>query len=242
MQIHLEIIKEIHFPHSIGLLYSAFTYYTGFKVNSGEYKVMGLAPYGEPKYRNIIMDKLIDLKNDGTFRLNMDYFNYATGLTMTNDKFSKLFGQPVRNPEKDLITQFHMDIASSIQLVIEEIILKLVKSIREENDSNNLCMAGGVTLNCVANGKILKEKIFENIWIQPAAGDAGGALGAALAFWYNELKKERLYPLKDEMQGSYLGPSFGETEIEKNLSSLGAVYEKFSEEKMLEIRIEKLVS
>ena len=232
---HLEIIKEIHFPHSIGLLYSAFTYYIGFKVNSGEYKVMGLAPYGEPKYRNIIMDKLIDLKNDGTFRLNMDYFNYATGLTMTNDKFSKLFGQPVRNPEKDLITQFHMDIASSIQLVIEEIILKLVKSIREENDSNNLCMAGGVTLNCVANGKILKEKIFENIWIQPAAGDAGGALGAALAFWYNELKKERLYPLKDEMQGSYLGPSFSETEIEKNLSSLGAVYEKFSEEKMLEI-------
>ena len=232
---HLEIIKEIHFPHSIGLLYSAFTYYIGFKVNSGEYKVMGLAPYGEPKYRNIIMDKLIDLKNDGTFRLNMDYFNYATGLTMTNDKFSKLFGQPVRNPEKDLITQFHMDIASSIQLVIEEIILKLVKSIREENDSNNLCMAGGVALNCVANGKILKEKIFENIWIQPAAGDAGGALGAALAFWYNELKKERLYPLKDEMQGSYLGPSFSETEIEKNLSSLGAVYEKFSEEKMLEI-------
>ena len=232
---HLEIIKEIHFPHSIGLLYSAFTYYVGFKVNSGEYKVMGLAPYGEPKYRNIIMDKLIDLKNDGTFRLNMDYFNYATGLTMTNDKFSKLFGQPVRNPEKDLITQFHMDIASSIQLVIEEIILKLVQSIREESDSNNLCMAGGVTLNCVANGKILKEKIFENIWIQPAAGDAGGALGAALAFWYNELKKERLYPLKDEMQGSYLGPSFSETEIEKNLSSLGAVYEKFSEEKMLEI-------
>ena len=232
---HLEIIKEIHFPHSIGLLYSAFTYYIGFKVNSGEYKVMGLAPYGEPKYRNIIMDKLIDLKNDGTFRLNMDYFNYATGLTMTNDKFSKLFGQPARNPEKDLITQFHMDIASSIQLVIEEIILKLVKSIREENDSNNLCMAGGVALNCVANGKILKEKIFENIWIQPAAGDAGGALGAALAFWYNELKKERLYPLKDEMQGSYLGPSFSETEIEKNLSSLGAVYEKFSEEKMLEV-------
>jgi len=232
---HLEIIKEIHFPHSIGLLYSAFTYYTGFKVNSGEYKVMGLAPYGEPKYRNIIMDKLIDLKNDGTFRLNMDYFNYATGLTMTNVKFSKLFGQPVRNPEKDLIKQFHMDIASSIQLVIEEIILKLVKSIREENDSNNLCMAGGVTLNCVANGKILKEKIFENIWIQPAAGDAGGALGAALAFWYNELKKGRSYPLKDEMQGSYLGPSFSESEIEKDLSSFGAVYEKFSEEKMLEI-------
>ena len=185
----LEIIKEIHFPHSIGLLYSAFTYYTGFKVDSGEYKVMGLAPYGEPKFRNIILDKMIDLKEDGTFRLNMEYFDYATGLKMTNDKFSELFGQPVRNSKQDLLTQFHMDIASSIQSVTEDVVLKLVQSIRKEYDSRNLCMAGGVALNCVANGKIFKEKIFENIWIQPAAGDAGGALGAALALWYKELKK-----------------------------------------------------
>ena len=180
-QQNLEIVKEIHFPHSIGLLYSAFTYYTGFKVNSGEYKVMGLAPYGEPKFKNLILDKLIDLKEDGTFKLNMKFFDYATGLKMINDKFLKLFGEPVRNSEKDLITQFHMDIASSIQFVTEEIVLRLAKSIAKENESKNLCMAGGVALNCVANGKIIKEKIFENIWIQPASGDAGGALGAALA-------------------------------------------------------------
>ena len=161
----LEILKEIYFPHSIGLLYSSFTYYTGFKVNSGEYKVMGLAPYGVPKFKNLILDKLIDLKPDGTFRLNMEYFDYATGLKMTNDKFSKLFGQPARNPQKDLLTQFHMDIASSIQAVTEKIVLRLAKSIAKEYESKNLCMAGGVALNCVANGKILKEKIFENIWI-----------------------------------------------------------------------------
>ena len=178
---NLEILKEIHFPHSIGLLYSAFTYYTGFKVNSGEYKLMGLAPYGEPKFKNLILDKLLDLKKDGTFRLNMEYFDYATGLKMTNDKFSKLFGHSVRNSQKDLLTQFHMDIACSIQAVTEEIVLRLARSIAKEYDSKNLCMAGGVALNCVANGKILKEKIFENIWIQPAASDAGGALGAALA-------------------------------------------------------------
>ena len=237
---NLEIQKEIHFPHSIGLLYSAFTYYIGFKVNSDEYKVMGLAPYGKPKYKKLILDKLIDLKEDGTFRLIMEYFDYATGLKMTNDKFSKLFGQPVRNPKKDLLTQFHMDIASSIQSVTEDIVLKLVKSIRKEYDSKNLCMAGGVALNCVANGKILKERIFDNIWIQPAAGDAGGALGAALAFWHKELKKERFSNPKDEMQGSYLGPSFSDDEIEKKLSSLGAVYEKFSEEKMLEISAQEL--
>ena len=237
---HLEIIKEIHFPHSIGLLYSAFTYYTGFKVNSAEYKVMGLAPYGEPKYKNIIMDKLVDIKEDGTFRLNMDYFDYATGLTMTNKKFSRLFGQPVRDPNKDLLTQFHMDIASSIQSVTEDIILKLAKSIKQDNDSNNLCMAGGVALNCVANGKILKQKIFKNIWIQPAAGDAGGALGAALAFWYSELKRERPPSKEDEMRGSYLGPSFNEEEIEKSLKSLGAIYEKFSEDKLLEITAKEL--
>ena len=237
---NLEIQKEIHFPHSIGLLYSAFTYYIGFKVNSDEYKVMGLAPYGKPKYKKLILDKLIDLKEDGTFRLIMEYFDYATGLKMTNDKFSKLFGQPVRNPKKDLLTQFYMDIASSIQSVTEDIVLKLVKSIRKEYDSKNLCMAGGVALNCVANGKILKERIFDNIWIQPAAGDAGGALGAALAFWHKELKKERFSNPKDEMQGSYLGPSFSDDEIEKHLISLGATYEKFSEEDLLKITAKEL--
>ena len=237
---NLEILKEIHFPHSVGLLYSAFTYYTGFKVNSGEYKVMGLAPYGEPKYKKLILDKLIDLKADGTFRLNMEYFDYATGLKMTNEKFSKLFGEPVRNSEKDLITQFHMDIAASIQSVTEEIVLRLARSISKENNSKNLCMAGGVALNCVANGKILKEKIFEKIWIQPAAGDAGGALGAALSLWHNELKKERSTPLKDEMQGSLLGPNFKNDEIEKTLNNLGAVFEKHDEEDLLKITAQEL--
>ena len=236
----LEILKEIHFPHSIGLLYSAFTYYTGFKVNSGEYKVMGLAPYGEPKFKKLIFDKLIDLKDDGTFRLNMEYFDYATGLKMINRKFAGLFGQPVRNPDHDLLTQFHMDVASSIQAVTEEIILRLARSIAKEHDSKNLCMAGGVALNCVANGKILKEKIFENIWIQPAASDAGGALGAALALWHKELKNERLFPIKDEMCGSYLGPSFSDNEIEKALNNIGANYEKFSEENLLQITAQEL--
>ena len=237
---HLEMLKEIHFPHSIGLLYSAFTYYTGFKVLSGEYKVMGLAPYGEPKYKKLILDELIDLKEDGTFRLNMKYFDYATGLKMTNEKFSKLFGQPVRDPEKDLLTQFHMDVASSIQSVTEEIVLRLAKSIAKEHKSKNLCMAGGVALNCVANGKILKEKIFDNIWIQPAAGDAGGALGAALALWHKELKKERSSYPKDEMQGSYLGPSFNDSEIEKSLVKLGATYKKLSEQELLAITADEL--
>ena len=177
---NLEIKKEIHFPHSLGLLYSAFTYYTGFKVNSGEYKLMGLAPYGNPIYEDKIK-QLIDIKKDGTFRLDQKYFNYATGLTMTNEKFNNLFGQKPRNPQKEKITQFHMDIAASIQKVTEEIMINLAKSIREEYGIKNLCLAGGVALNCVANGKILKEKIFDNIWIQPAAGDAGGSLGAALA-------------------------------------------------------------
>jgi len=236
----LEIVKEIHFPHSIGLLYSAFTYYTGFKVNSGEYKVMGLAPYGEPRFKNIILDNLIDLKNDGTFRLNMDFFNYTTGLTMTNEKFSKLFGEPVRNSKKDLLTQFHMDVAASIQLVTEEIVLKLARSIAIENESKNLCMAGGVALNCVANGKIHKEEIFENIWIQPAAGDAGGALGAALALWHKELKKERLISKKDNMKGSYLGPSYNNDEIQNKLTLLGAVYEKLTEEDLLKVTAEEL--
>jgi len=237
---NLEMTKEIHFPHSIGLLYSAFTHYAGFKVNSGEYKVMGLAPYGQPKFKNIIFDKLIDLKEDGTFRLNMEYFDYATGLKMINQKFEKLFNNPTRNSEDDLLTQFHMDIASSIQFVTEEIVLRLAKSLAKEYESKNLCMAGGVALNCVANGKIFKEKIFENIWIQPAAGDAGGALGAALAIWYKELDNERLSPIKDQMQGSYLGPSFNEDEIEKILNNLGAKYKKLSEEEMLKLTAKEL--
>ncbi len=222
---NLKMLKEIYFPHSLGLLYSAFTYYTGFKVNSGEYKVMGLAPYGKPKYKNLIIEKLLDLKDDGSFRLNMKYFNYATGLTMTNENFSDLFGEPVRNPKKDLLKQFHMDIASSIQAVTEEIVLRIVKNLSEEYEIKNLCLAGGVALNCVANGKILKEKFFDNIWIQPAAGDAGGSLGAALAYWYRELDKPR-NDFKDQMKGSYLGPSFNENVIENKLKELKAVFKK----------------
>tara|TARA_Y100000590_G_scaffold453325_1_gene598169 strand:- start:12514 stop:14352 length:1839 start_codon:yes stop_codon:yes gene_type:complete len=229
----LDILKEIHFPHSVGLLYSAFTYYTGFKVLSGEYKVMGLAPYGEPKYEKVIYDNLIDLKNDGTFKLNMEYFEYATGFKMTNTKFSKLFGKPVRNSSKDKLTQFHMDIAASIQSVTNEIVLRLVKSIAKEYSNENLCMAGGVALNCVTNGKIVKEKIFKNLWIQPAASDAGGALGAALALWYKELSNKRISNNKDEMKGSYLGPSYNDDQIEKDLKNLGAIYEKLTEEKLL---------
>jgi len=230
----IKLLKEIHFPHSIGLLYSAFTYYTGFKVNGGEYKVMGLAPYGIPKYKDIILEELIDLKEDGSFRLNMKYFNYATGLTMINDKFSNLFGEKVRDPEKDLLTQFHMDIAASIQAVTEEIVLKLTTSISKETKIKNLCMAGGVALNCVANGKILKKNIFEKIWFQPAAGDAGGSLGAALAFWYQELQNKReVFQNKDSMKGSYLGPSFNNDEVENVLKSLGAKYEKHNEESII---------
>ena len=229
----LEIKKEIHFPHSLGLLYSAFTYYTGFKVNSGEYKLMGLAPYGKPIYVNQIK-KLIDIKNDGSFRLDQSYFNYATGLTMTNKKFNKLFGQNPRNPLKEKLEQFHMDIASSIQKVTEEIMIKLTKSIRHEYGLKNLCLAGGVALNCVANGKILKEKIFENIWIQPAAGDAGGSLGAALALWYLEFGNSRNVNLKDDMKGSYLGNEFSQDEIEKELKLLGANYDKYNYSDLIE--------
>tara|TARA_B100000686_G_scaffold279678_1_gene300371 strand:+ start:1216 stop:3054 length:1839 start_codon:yes stop_codon:yes gene_type:complete len=231
---NLTMLKEIHFPHSIGLLYSAFTYYMGFKVNSGEYKVMGLAPYGNPKYKNLIMKELIDLKEDGSFKLNMKYFNYATGLTMTNKKFSNLFGKPVRNPKKDLLTEFHMDMAASIQVVIEEIILRLTKSISKEYKIKNLCLAGGVALNCVANGKILKNKFFENIWIQPAAGDAGGSLGAALAFWHHELKRDRHVQTKDQMKGSYLGPMFTDKEIENKLTALNGKFIKLSNEELIE--------
>jgi len=231
----LEILKEIHFPHSIGLLYSAFTYYTGFKVNSGEYKVMGLAPYGQPKFRKLILDNLIDLKSDGTFRLNMEYFEYATGLKMTNDKFSELFGNKVRKPDTDKLTQFHMDIASSIQSVTEEIVLRLARSLARDYDSKNLCMAGGVALNCVANGKILNENIFEKIWIQPAAGDAGGALGSALALWHQHLNNKREIFPNDTMQGSYLGPSFNNEEIEQTLISLGANFKKLSSDELLKV-------
>jgi carbamoyltransferase len=230
----IKMIKEINFPHSLGLIYSAFTYYTGFKVNSGEYKVMGLAPYGEPKYKDIIVNNLMDIKDDGSFRLDMSYFNYATGLTMTNKKFSNLFGQPVRDPKKNPLTQFHMDIAASIQAVTEEIVLKISQSIASEYKIKNLCLAGGVALNCVANGKILKNKIFDNIWIQPAAGDAGGSLGAALAYWHKELGQPRDI-FKDQMKGSYLGPSFNEEEIETELKLLKANYKKINSENLVEI-------
>ncbi len=228
----LEIKKEIHFPHSLGLLYSAFTYYTGFKVNSGEYKLMGLAPYGNPIYEDKVK-KLVDIKDDGTFRLDQKYFNYATGLTMTNEKFHNLFGQKPRDPKNEKITQFHMDIAASIQKVTEEIMIKLAKAIRQEYNINSLCLAGGVALNCVANGKILQEKIFDNIWIQPAAGDAGGSLGAALALWHIEQKKERVVNSNDDMKGSYLGTEFNQEEIEKELKSVGANFETIEYEDLI---------
>ena len=230
---NLEIKKEIHFPHSLGLLYSAFTYYTGFKVNSGEYKLMGLAPYGTPIYENKIKDNLIDIKEDGSFHLDQSYFNYATGLTMTNKKFSNLFGQNPRISEEEKLTQFHMDIAASIQKVTEDIMIKLARSLKEEFNISNLCLAGGVALNCVANGKILKEKIFDNIWVQPAAGDAGGSLGAALALWHIEENNPRVVNLNDDMQGSYLGPEYSQKEIQKELDKIGAVYKIKNEEDLL---------
>ena len=235
----LEVKKEIHFPHSLGLLYSAFTYYTGFKVNSGEYKLMGLAPYGNPIFEDKVK-KLIDIKDDGTFRLDQKYFNYATGLTMTNENFHNLFGQKPRDPKSEKITQFHMDIASSIQKVTEEIMIKLAKAIRQEYNINNLCLAGGVALNCVANGKILKEKIFDNIWIQPAAGDAGGSLGAALAYWHIEQKKKRVVNSYDDMKGSYLGTEFNQAEIEKELKSVGANFEILQYEDLISKTVEYL--
>ncbi len=230
---NLEIKKEIHFPHSLGLLYSAFTYYTGFKVNSGEYKLMGLAPYGNPIYVDKIR-QLIDIKKDGTFRLDQKYFNYATGLTMTNNKFNDLFGQKNRDPKNEKITKFHMDIAASIQKVTEEIIIKLAKAIREEYKIKNLCLAGGVALNCVANGKILKEKIFENIWIQPAAGDAGGSLGAALALWHIDKKNKRIVNSEDDMKGSYLGNEFNQEQIEHDLNIIGANFETLEYNELIE--------
>lgn len=221
----INILKEIHFPHSLGLLYSAFTYFLGFKVNSGEYKVMGLAPYGQPRFKDIILDNLIDVKEDGSFRLNMDYFNYATGLTMTNNKFAKLFNIKRREPENEL-SQIHMDIAASIQAVTEEIVIKITRFLFKEFKIPNLCMAGGVALNCVANGKILKDGLFKNIWIQPASGDAGGALGAAQAFYYQELDNKREFLKTDSMKGSYLGPQFTDDQVENELKNCGANYKK----------------
>jgi len=236
----VEIIKEIHFPHSLGLLYSAFTYYTGFKVNSGEYKLMGLAPYGTPIYKDKIVKNLISIKEDGTFRLNQDYFNYATGLTMTNNKFNDLFGQPVRKPNEKNLTQFHMDIAASIQSVTEEIMIKLATSIQNQYGIRNLCLAGGVALNCVANGKLIEKKIFDRIWIQPAAGDAGGSLGAALALWHNEFNNPRIVNPNDDMKGSYLGPEYDNNQIEENLNEIGAVYEITNEDELISKTAEDL--
>ena len=215
---------EIHFPHSLGLLYSAFTYFTGFKVNSGEYKLMGLAPYGEPKYYDLILENLIDLKEDGTFKLDMSYFNYAVGLTMTSKRFNKLFNSEPRKPEEAL-TQHQMDIAASIQKVTEEVVIRLCKTIKKEFDVDYLCLAGGVALNCVANGKLLRSNIFKDIWIQPAAGDAGGALGAALSVWHQYLKNSRTPDSPDSMRGSYLGSTFDDQEIKKVLDSYDAKYE-----------------
>lgn len=225
----IDIKKEIHFPHSLGLLYSAFTYYLGFKVNSGEYKVMGLAPYGEPKYSKLILDHLIDLKIDGSFRLNMKYFDFATGFKMTNKNFEKLFQSKVRISESDNLEQFHMDLAASIQDVTETIVLKIAQNIKDEFQIDNLCLSGGVALNCVANGKILKKKIFKNIWIQPASGDAGGALGAALAYLYNEKNFTRRINL-DFMKGSYLGPSFSDAQIENILKIEKIKYKNIKDE------------
>lgn len=222
---------EIDFPHSLGLLYSAFTYYTGFKVNSGEYKLMGLAPYGQPKYVDLILDNLLDLKDDGTFRLNMKYFNYTTGLTMTNKLFDRLFGAPPRQPEAEL-TSREMDIAASIQQVTEEIVLRLANTAKKELGVDYLCLAGGVALNCVANGRLLREGKFKDIWIQPAAGDAGGAIGAALSVWHQYLEKPRQTDGSDKMKGSYLGPRFSPDEIQQYLDDIKAIYTHFDEAKL----------
>jgi carbamoyltransferase len=229
----LEIFQEIHFPHSLGLLYSAATYYTGFKVNSGEYKVMGLAPYGEPKYAKLILDHLIDLKPDGSFRLDLSYFDYCTGFTMTNERFAKLFGQPVREPDQ-LLTPFHMDVAASIQAVLDEAVLRLTRSLAKQTGSRNLCLAGGVALNCVANGKVLRDGHFENVWIQPAAGDAGGAVGAALSAYHGFAGQSRKAAGADGMAGSYLGPRFSQAEIEHRLTAARARFSVLDEVAMID--------
>ena len=235
----LEITQEIYFPHSLGLLYSAATYYTGFKVNSGEYKVMGLAPYGEPKYENLILDHLIDLKPDGSFRLDMSYFDYCTGFTMTNDRFAALFGQPVRKPDQ-LLTPFHMDVAASIQAVLDEAVLRLTRSLAKQTGSRNLCLAGGVALNCVANGKVLRDGHFDNIWIQPAAGDAGGAVGSALAACHLFRGQPRKASGADGMSGAYLGPGFAQDEIERRLTAAGAKFDVLGADEMIETTAQAL--
>lgn len=238
---NLKVHKEIHFPHSLGLLYSAITYYTGFKVNSGEYKVMGLAPYGEPKYAKLIKDHLIDIKDDGSFALDMTYFNYCTGLTMTNAKFDQLFGGP-RRVEESLLTQREMDLAASIQLVTEEVVIKLARSIQKTTGMRNLCLAGGVALNCVANGKLLREEIFDQIWIQPAAGDAGGAIGAALGAYHLMLEKPRVInpDRQDGMMGSYLGPEYSQEDIEKRLSGVGGKFTIHSDQEVIDLTAKAL--
>ena len=236
----LKVHKELHFPHSLGLLYSAVTYYIGFKVNSGEYKVMGLAPYGEPRFAKLMLEKLIDLKEDGSFQLDQSYFNYGVGLTMTNDRFAALFGEPVRKPEQ-LLTQFHMDMAASVQAVTEEIVLRLARSVRAETGMKNLCLAGGVALNCVANGKLLREGLFDGLWIQPAAGDAGGALGAALAGYHLFHGKPREVPATgDAMHGSYLGPEFSQAEIEAELAAAGARFEVLDDAALIDLTAQGL--
>ena len=230
----LEMLKELHFPHSLGLLYSAFTYYTGFKVNSGEYKVMGLAPYGEPRFKDLIFDKIVDLKEDGTFRLDQTYFDYCTGLRMTNDKFADVFGIKRRTPEQEL-TQIHMDLAASVQAVTEEIVLRLGRSVRKETGAKNICLAGGVALNCVANGKLLRENIFDNIWVQPAAGDAGGAVGAAYAAYHGFMGQPRkLNGHMDGMAGSYLGPEYTDDEIAERLTAAGAKLTRLDHAQMID--------
>jgi carbamoyltransferase len=235
----LEMFQEIHFPHSLGLLYSALTYYTGFRVNSGEYKVMGLAPYGEPKYTQLILDNLIDLKPDGSFRLDMSYFNYCTGLTMTNNRFAELFGEPVRAAD-ELLTPFHMDVAASIQAVLEEAVLRMTRSLAKQTGARNLCLAGGVALNCVANGKVLRDGAFQNIWIQPAAGDAGGAVGAALAAEHIFKGRPRKTNGGDGMSGSLLGPSFAQSDIEQRLTAAGARFTVLREDDMIEAAADAL--
>jgi carbamoyltransferase len=235
----LEIFQEIHFPHSLGLLYSAATYYTGFKVNSGEYKVMGLAPYGEPKYAQLILDHLIDLKPDGSFRLDMSYFDYCTGFTMTNDRLAELFGEPVRGPDH-LLTPFHMDVAASIQSVLDEAVLRLTRNLARQTGSRNLCLAGGVALNCVANGRVLRDGHFDNIWIQPAAGDAGGAVGSALAAYHLFKGQPRQTNRTDGMSGAFLGPSFPQAEIERRMTAAGASFAVLAEDAMIETTAQAL--
>jgi len=236
----LSVLKEIHFPHSLGLLYSAFTYYTGFKVNSGEYKVMGLAPYGTPRYVGLIKEHLIDIKEDGSFHLDMGYFDYCTGLTMTNKQFDALFGGPARKPD-EMLTQREMDLAASIQAVTEEIVIKLAKGIQKSTGQKNLCLAGGVALNCVANGKLLREQIFDRIWIQPASGDAGGAIGAALGAYHMMQNQPRRVVAGDSMSGSYLGPGFNQEDIEQRLKKAGAVFTTVSDDELINITAQALV-